>query len=308
MIKRDRGDPPSVLMKKESTGEKYYINHQGKIEIEKPIVKQIPNGKNVEISIQARDIKEARSILTSLKKKYPAMDIDSIMANANHVEEYIDEPLHIKMTVGGKESLPAILKMAINFYIEHTSDTLSVKDAIEDLRNNDYKLVEPVILTNKIFDLADDEITHSIFINADSTTHRLYAIIDLFSTFQFFVKLSINYTGESFSSLYVFDVLTRKELVKTSKNIPSFDYVFDFKYQLSNPQFNIMREEMNHCMHIAMQRQHSLYREMIINEAWTETIDKMIPEGQPITREAYDAFSNYLMIKLGPYMQRYVPK
>jgi len=75
MIKRERGNPPPVLMEKKSTGEKYYVDHNGKPQIEKPSVIQKANDVGTEISIQARDMNEARQILTGLKKKYPTISM-----------------------------------------------------------------------------------------------------------------------------------------------------------------------------------------------------------------------------------------
>ena len=46
------------------------------------------------------------------------MDIEKTLKDATTVHEHIPEPLQIQLSFGGKESMPAILKMAINYYHE----------------------------------------------------------------------------------------------------------------------------------------------------------------------------------------------
>jgi len=306
MIKRERGKPPPVLMEKESTGEKYFVDHNGKPQIAKPSVIQKANDVGTEISIQARNMNEARQILTGLKKKYPTMNIDAILASAKIIQEPIDEYLHIKLVIGGKESLPAILKMAINYYIEKTGDIESVKSAIDDLKRNISTKAEPIILNDRIFILEDKEITHSIFINGEKSSKRLYAIIELYSTIQFVVKLSDNYNKEDFIDLYVFDVLERAEKAKKPINIPSHDFVFSFLYPSSEPDFSKMQDAMSRCMEIAMERQHLFFQNEMIKSTWENTIDKLIPENGVITKEAADAFTDELMKQLEPYLIRMI--
>jgi hypothetical protein len=190
MITRERGNPPPVLMERESTGERYYVDHKGKPEIAKPVFEKVARGPDTQIRIQARTMQEARQMLTGLKKKHPNLDVEAILSSAKVIREPIDEHLHVKLVIGGKDSLPAILKMAIGYYIELMDDITSVGEAIDDLRKNDPKRVEPIILGNRLFDLEEKEITHSIFLFGDSTSRRLYAIIELFSTVQFAVRLS----------------------------------------------------------------------------------------------------------------------
>ena len=66
MIKRERGNPPPVLMERESTGQRYFVDHQGKPEIEKPVFEQTTTGPNTQIRIQARTVEDARKMLTGL--------------------------------------------------------------------------------------------------------------------------------------------------------------------------------------------------------------------------------------------------
>ncbi|GHU23066.1 hypothetical protein FACS1894172_01010 [Spirochaetia bacterium] len=197
MIKRERGNPPPVLMVNEKTREKYYIDHEGMPIIEKSTVKQEQSDDKVEISITARNI------LNGLSKKYKNLNVEDALKQAVHVEKQITEPLSIKLTVGGKESMPAILKMAINYYVEKTGDIESVSYAIEELKKNATIKVEPIIFERRLYDLEAEEVSHSIFLSESHAEKKLYAIIELFNVVSFIVKLSDNYNRNDFDDLYV---------------------------------------------------------------------------------------------------------
>jgi len=304
MIKRDRGTPPPVLMENESTGEKFYVNHQGKPRAAKPIVEQNKVEEGIQLNIHARDMQEARQILTGLKRKYQNIDTEEVLGSAKVIQKPIDEYLTIKLVIGGNESLPALLKMAINYYVEQTGDIKSVEDAIEDLKNNDPARVDSIILEERLFALESKEVTHSIFINGDKESGRLYAIIELYNVVQFIVRLSSKYNGEDFEDLYVYDLLDGTEKSKIPINIPDFDYIFGFSFPSSTPDFAIMQKAIERCLGIATQRQRSYFQNKIIKDSWTATIDKMIPKGSIITEEATEAFTNELMSKLQPYIMR----
>ena len=302
-IKRERGVVQEVEMTKESTGEKYKVTSKGIPIPSKPIVEEIITDTTTEIKIKARSKKELAGILTGFKKKYPSLNIDELLENANSVKEHISEPLHITLTIGGKESMPAILKMAINYYVEKTGDTESVKKAIEDLKKNSTDKVEPIIFNTPLFLLNDDEITHSIFIKGSNKEKKVYAIIELYSVIQFIVKLSDNYNGNDIEDLYVYDVLKNTEISKKIENSPSFDFIFNFEYPSSKPDFSIMKNKMEHVMSIGAKRKSDYYISEAIEKAMDATW-KQLPEGHIITEEDTNQLVDEIMKNITPLFIR----
>jgi hypothetical protein len=291
MIKRERGNPPPVLMINETTGEKYFIDHDGIPIIEKPKVDQKKMDDKVKISIIARNIEEARKILNGLSKKYKNLDVEEFLKKAQHIEKEIEEPLHITLTVGGKDSMPAILKMALNYYIDRTGDNVSVCKAIDDLKNNRITRIEPIVLEHRLYDLDEAEVSHGIYLRGSKSEHKLFAVIELFNAVNFIVKLSEEYNCNDYEELYVFDVLECKEKNKVIKYRPTYEFVFAFEYPKSNPNFQIMQDANTRILSIAMQRQQSVYINKMIKKAWNETINKSIPEGGLITPDAANSFA-----------------
>ncbi|WP_024752147.1 HNH endonuclease [Treponema phagedenis] len=299
-IKRERGKVQDVIMVRESTGEEYRVTPDGKPIVNKPTIerKEIENGE--EIHIQARNPDELKKILVRLKKKYPAINIDECLKKAKHIKERLSEPLGITLTLGGRDSMPAILKMAINFFVEITRDVVTVSEAIEDLRKNLTDKVEPIILEESLFDLGENEVTHSIFLNASPEEKKVYAIIELYGTIQFIVKLSKNYNGPAFIKLYVYDVLLTKEIQKKVNYIPDFNYIFSHEYPKSNPNFQILNDKMSHVMQIAMKRKNNSFISEIIKKSFDNTWGKL-PEGKIITNEDVDMCLDELMKNIELY-------
>jgi hypothetical protein len=302
LMERESGQPQPVIMERLSDGKKFRIGPRGRPQIKDPVVIQKKSGNDVAITIEARDEREAKEILTGLARKYGNLNVEEFPAKAQHVQEQIEEPLHIGVTVGGKEAAPSVLKTAISYYIELTGDAYSVAGAIAELRAGETRSVEPIIMDQRIYQLDDEEVSHSVYV-VGQKHQGLYGIVEYFNVIQFLIKLSDRYDGEDIESLYVFDVLKRTRLEKAISTRLRHDFVFGFQYSKSNPDFQIMQAAASRVMGIAMKRQQEARLSEIVAAAWKETIGKMIPEGAKITEDAANAFNRQLMIELEPYLR-----
>ena len=240
------------------------------------------------ISIIARSKEELEQKLKDFQKKGYKIDIGESIKKA----EFKREPapvMHSQLTFGGIESFPTILKMAVSQYIEKTCDLENVKAAIEDIKNTPkdleyFKRVELCILEKDIFSVQDYEVSHSIFFHASSEKHKLYAIIQLFNAQQYIVKLSDSYNGSDFMDLYVYDVLKKSELKKDILWSSDFDFVFNFKYPASSPNFSIMQNRVTRIMEIAMRTKEEHWKKEILEkmtEGLVEKIKKRFESGNP---------------------------
>ena len=304
MIKRDRGNPPPIRLEVKATGDKVTVDHEGNIALLKPAVSQKKIGDETEISIQTSDISQMKRILSGFQKKHPSIDVDKLLASDQIRQAQIDGTLHTQLVLGGKESLPAILKMAINYYIEITGDIQSVSSAIEDLKSNDSQKVEPIFLKDRLFELDEAEVTHSIFINGDKCSRRLYAIIELFSSFQYIIKLSDTYTGEDYSEIYAYDVINCAEVEKTPINTPSHDFIFTYRYSTSKPDFSLAQESIERVVKIAMERQLSSNLDELSQKSFLNGVD---PNNQSDGVNG-DVFVSELLNRLQPYLLSRLPK
>ncbi|MDE7291182.1 MAG: HNH endonuclease [Treponemataceae bacterium] len=253
----ERGKPRAVTMKADD-GLEYKIKSGKTPELSHPIVETEKTDSGNKISIIARNKDELKKILENLKEKKFEIDIEKSLDNAVCKKEQIPQ-LRKRLTFGGIESFPAILKMAVSQYIDKFDDIENVKSAIEDIKNpikdlKTFKKVELCILENEIFNVEDDEVLHSIFLCANKKKHKLYAIIQLFSTQQYIVKLSDSYDGRDFADLTVYDVMKKKMIDKKNLWTPDFDFIFTYEYPKSSPKFEIMQNRFSRVMQIAMKK------------------------------------------------------
>ena len=283
-----RGKPPVLIMKADD-GQTYIIQNGTTPILSHPIVKNEKiDETSSKVSITARSKEELEQKLNDFKKKGYKIDIEEAMKNAVYRREP-SPTMHSMLSFGGIESFPAILKMAVSQYIDKTDDIENVKSAIEDIRNppkdiKDFKKVELCILEKDIFEVEEGEISHSILLNASAEKQKLYAVIQLFNTQQYIVKLSDTYNGSDFTDLYVYDVLKKSEIKKEILWTPDFDFIFYFKYPASSPNFSIMQNRVTRIMEIAMRTKEEHRKKEILEkmtEGLVEKIKKRFESGNP---------------------------
>jgi hypothetical protein len=116
-IIRHRGEPQKLKGKLKSTGEDYVIEASGRPMLARPIVEESNVDGQPFLSVVARDAQEMRMILKGYQKKYPGADLESLVKNATHTKEYLDEPLTFSIEIGGEKAFRSVVKTAINCYL-----------------------------------------------------------------------------------------------------------------------------------------------------------------------------------------------
>lgn len=297
-IKRERGSVQNVEMTRESTGETYLVSPEGDLVPRKPLIKERESNGNLEIYVKANDEKTIESILIGLKRKYPKLDITKFKDALKHEVEYIDEPLHGTISIDGKKIFPAILKIAVNYYIEKGGDIEFVDSAIEELKINKTQRVDFIIKDDFVVDSNSEEVLHYIFINGSKEKKQMYAIIELYSAVQFVVKLSDNYNGEDIQHLYVFDVLKRQEIQKEIVFVPDFDFIFNYDYSTIKPDYNVFGKRLERILKIGSQRR----LDKSIHKITEQSLKKVLgePDGRVITHHDVCLLVDEIMKGLTP--------
>lgn len=305
-IKRERGTVQNVEMTRDSTGETYLVSPEGNLVSRKPLIEErISNGK-LNIHIKANDEKVVERILTGLKRKYPKLDITKFMDDLRRESEYIDEPLHGTISIDGEKIFPAILKIAVNYYIEKGGDVEFVDSAIEDLKNNKTHRVDFMIKDDFVVKSTSDEVLHYIFLNGCKEKKKLYAIIELYSTVQFVVKLSDNYNGTNIQHLYVFDVLKRREIQKEIGHVPDFDFVFNYDYLTIKPDYDVFEKRLERILKIGSQRRFKKTIYEIVEQSFKKVLGKT--DGRVITQHDACLLVNEIMKGLTPIIANIVSR
>jgi hypothetical protein len=155
-------------------------------------------------------------------------------------------------------------------YIEKTRDLESVKDAINDLKNNIGSRVEHIIFDKDLIKLDNREISHFVFIKGSKTEKKLYAIIELFNFKQFIIKLSNDYDNNDIEYLYTYDVVKRIEIFHKTTNVPSYNYIFNYDYTKAVHDFSIVERKISRIMTIGLENRNFIELEKTINEVYKE--------------------------------------
>ena len=301
MIKRERNSNPKIKNVKSDSGELYNLVDGIHPEPIKPDIDV--NEEENTIHIGARDEKELRHIIQQLKKKYPTLDDQSLEKKMIRSKYYLNEALHLNLSVGGNGFMKAVLKIAINFYIFKTKRKDDVVDAIAKLESLD-ELSNDLIhhyYTEDSTNYSDGgEVSHTIHIFGNSEKKLLYAFVEIFSSFAFIVNLNTNYIGDNISYTYCYDVLTKKE-IKKEINL-SYEGSLKGDLALLNQEFIArIQKKVSRVMAIADKRQINLVISNITRTASKEYF-KSIPMGTIITEEMVNGYFNRVAKDAAPFI------
>lgn len=292
--KRERGNIQPILIKdKESNSLLFPDGHIEKMGIkEVEVVSHDENG----IVLKAKDMK---SLKKYIKRKFPDVDVEEVIKNAKFELKY-EEPttMEISICMGG-EARQSILKTAIEFFLLKRLPNHDIKEAIEDLKLTNNDRVELFVGQGVTLKYPSESgIYHSILLCCDSFSHKAYVIVEYFGLCQFLVKLTDHYSGTQFNCMYSGSITedeNQKEL-NCESPIP-FEYAFNFEYPTSNINFKEPQMNAERLMHFAsndnnsgLSKMQAISRRNIIDQAWSETIDKMIPEGEAVSEDATKQF------------------
>ena len=298
-VKRQRGKSQPVIFTAKD-GKQFYLNQEGQI-LEKDKHEIEETKEEDKVIIKAKNIKVLRNYM---KRKYPQISEEEIIQNSKTNTEYGDSiEMKLQVSFGGEKALLANLKIAIEYFLYSGLDTNDVQDAINDLRSQKTKRVELLVGQSITLCPAKNDFYNSIMLCCDGESRKAYVIIEFFSSIQVLIKLTDRYSGKTLSKLY--SEGTKSTEIKEIENLKfpiTTEEAFGFEYPLSNPNFNEPQKSIGSLLSAAFSYEDSplskLQKEkvdIIVQQAIDETICKMIPEGEPITEEAYKLFCDRLI-------------
>jgi hypothetical protein len=192
-VKRDRGSFPKTIFETIS-GEKITIKTDGKMTPTNPTIDKTDN----KFSVVARDTKEAKSILTGLKKKHPEIDIDKALEQASSEKRYLNEPFQITLQIAGSLAGRSIVKSALACVHHAGLDKFECEHAINYIQNEHatppfgYYYTTDLII-NRPLGIP----LHCVSIFADKQDRTIKAYVEYFGVYRILLCLSESYSGET---------------------------------------------------------------------------------------------------------------
>lgn len=298
-IKREKNSSPRITGLKSKSGTEYHIV-DGKHILAKPEVMVKKSLGRIDYSISARNEEEMTLLLNNFKKKHPELDVEEALKIAKREEYYHNEPVSHSVTVGGELAFKSITKTAVNYYILCRKETDQVRHLFEYLKGNEhleiayhwYPEIHPHQKDKK-------EVVHTVSLFGDSDTKTLHCYVNFFSCFSYLVKLSENYTGESFTETYMYDVVNNIQLIKKvnlgySLSINKFDTSTDYKDSIVK---NIL-----HLQSIISQKQTDKEISRIVDTSIRESFGSNLE--QKVSAETLEDFLEIVIAKYVKFAHR----
>lgn len=252
-IKKERSKVPSKIIKTDTENE-YLVKEDGSIALTKPYFddsKQLEDNR-IEISIKARNKKEAAAQIMRAKKKYPKLETEKLLEQIQMKDHYTDE--YFIFSTGQLNDEPcekSIVKTALAMAIKHGFSPEQCDYAQKYIKGEiDQYCFGYFYESNLILNRPEGIPLHCVFIQGDSDNGVLWAYIEYFSVHRGLVCLSTSYKGENFQEYYAINP-------KTAQKIDNLEFAF----------LDISKE---HLINIIQDNKHSI-------EERTKILNTLVP-------------------------------
>lgn len=216
-ITRGRGEPPAHTVTA-ANGEQFKLNPDGSMALEKPKCEIASNESGTTIDIHARSIQEANHMLAGLKRKYPELDADDVMKNAQSQSYCPEGMINLNLpSFGGDKAGRSIVKTCMALVAEEGMDVNSCKLAHDYLSKPDGTggtvcwgfYYEPDLVVTR----PDNMIFHCVSVYGNPQTKQLIGYVEYFSAWRSIVHLSEEYDGTGFSRTYSINPVSGDEII-----------------------------------------------------------------------------------------------
>ena len=204
-ITRERGSPPAIKARLVDSGEPIHLESNG--EVFAPRIRITPTEEGYTVACDRRNIERARE---ALKRKAPNVQISRTEPTES------DVMFQCESDFGGMPTFRAVAKIALNYYLHRNGLTDSVRQTISFIRDGGInRFVIPYYCTRDVLpNRCAGHLMHIIAIRGDPVQKLLYAYVELFTAFRFFVFLADPYCGDYMNDSYCFE-LRQGKAIKT---------------------------------------------------------------------------------------------
>jgi hypothetical protein len=203
-ITRDRGQPPSMRVKTVA-GEDILLKSGGGMTIAEPIYSETSTGDGVEVQFSARDMSEARRMLKGVKRKYPSVDVETLLQEAKLVSSYA-APIHVQLELGGELAHKSMIKSLLALARHEGWGASGLAGAIEFLRSSSLGIdVWPFFERDILVERPRGVPLHVCALSADPVLKRVFGYVEYFGVFRFVIVLAHGYAGPRRHAVYAMD-------------------------------------------------------------------------------------------------------
>jgi hypothetical protein len=210
-IKRDRGFKPNKNMNIQTEdGTELRLQSSGVMTRKEPFFEKDESGN---FRMFARTEKEARDMLKGVKRKHPEFNLEKELNEIKITAFKVDSKVLHRLELGGKEAGRSIVKTAIAQCLVADIESYRCEIGIQILKNPTYDKGFFLFYTHDlVIDRPKNILFHLVAVRGDLENSTLIAYVEYFGAMRMMVKLSNEYKGNSFTSVYAINPQTGEEL------------------------------------------------------------------------------------------------
>lgn len=301
-IKRERGNAPRQKFDM-TDGKEIVLEHDGRMTLPKPEYSESVVGDQVQVSIQARTIQEAKGMLKGVRRKYPNVDIESFLEGSQIKSEYNTGMMEFKLSFGGTDAGRSIVKSALAVISDANQSIGLFQNAISYLTDQS---AEACFGYYYVKDLISNRPTgvplHCVAVQGDQKTGLITFYAEYFGIQRVVGCLGQNYQGESFSHQYAIDPVSGVELdlhVQLDISHAEIRDAYDYK---AIPEQSI-KNAIDSIIPVHLQLHFEQERTRVINIALQKALKEIgLKEGEQILPEHITKLSSVIAEEVLPFM------
>ncbi|MHB8283502.1 MAG: HNH endonuclease [Caulobacteraceae bacterium] len=212
-VARERGETPPLTVKT-TTGQVLKLTAADGLHLPKPSYEEVQTEAGVQIRLSARTMAEARRMIEGAKAKYPQIDVEASLAQAQQQWSAPDGYMHHSFYVGGFQAGRSIVKSAMVFAVHAGVSPDSLGSALDFLR--DTADVTPPIgwyyATDVVAGRPPKTPLTCVGVHGNSQTGLVLGYVEYFGFHRAIVELGRDYAGPEVRASYGFDPRTGEEV------------------------------------------------------------------------------------------------
>lgn len=212
-VARERGDTPPLTVQTTS-GQVLKMTASDGMFLPRPTYETTQTETGVQIRISARTMAEARRMIEGAKAKYPSIDVEASLAQAQQQWSAPDGYMHHQFYVGGFRAGRSIVKSAVAFAVHSGLSQDDCAPAVAFLR--DPADVTPPLGWYFASDVIEGRPAHTpltcVGVHANPETGLVLGYVEYFGFHRAVVELGRDYAGPEVRSIHGFDPRTAEGL------------------------------------------------------------------------------------------------
>lgn len=210
-VKR-RKRPPRLAVKT-TAGEELLLGPDGRLGLQKPMIKTEPSPQGMRYQISVGSQKEARQVLAGLKRKYPDIDVEKELAQAQVTTAYPVGAIHHQLDFGGAVSGRSIVKSALALAHKINIPLESCAEAVTYLRQAEAPACFGYYYASDLLAQRPAEVPlHCVAVDADPKTGLVLGYAEYFGIHRVVLCLGRTHKGSAIKGVYAIDPRNGKKL------------------------------------------------------------------------------------------------